>query len=122
MPTKVLLAEDSEVVRRAIRHLLEGDPEIELIGEATNFAETIQMLKDLSPQVLVMDLHMRDETKLKPSELKSCLNGSHIVAISIWNDEEAKALADSYGAATLLDKVNLTDELIPTINRLILPN
>lgn len=122
MPTKVLLADDSDVVRRAVRLLLEQDPEIELVGEATNFAETIQMLTDLRPQVIVMDLHMRDDTKFKPSELKSCLNGSHIVAISIWNDEETKALADSYGAATLLDKVNLTDELIPTIKRLLLLN
>jgi DNA-binding NarL/FixJ family response regulator len=122
MPTKVLLAEDNDVVRRAVRQLLERDREIELVGEATNFAETIQMLKELRPQVIVMDLHMRDETRFMPEEVKSCLNGSQIVAISIWNDEETKALADSYGAATLLDKVNLANDLIPGINRLILSN
>jgi DNA-binding NarL/FixJ family response regulator len=122
MPTKVLLAEDNDVVRRAVRQLLERNREVEVVGEATNFAETIQMLKELSPQVVVMDLHMRDETRFTPVEVKSCLNGSQIVAISIWNDEETKALADSYGAATLLDKVNLANDLIPTINRLILSN
>jgi two-component system, chemotaxis family, protein-glutamate methylesterase/glutaminase len=122
MPTKVLLAEDSDVVRRAVRQLLERDREVEVVGEATNFAETIQMLKELSPQVVVMDLHMSDETRFTPVQVKSCLKGSQIVAISIWNDEETKALADSYGAATLLDKVNLANDLIPAINRLILSN
>jgi DNA-binding NarL/FixJ family response regulator len=116
MPTKVILAEDNYVVRRAVRQLLEQDREVEVVGEATNFAETIQMLKELSPQVVVMDLHMRDETRFTPVEVKSCLKGSQIVAISIWNDEETKALADSYRAATLLDKVNLANDLIPAIN------
>jgi DNA-binding NarL/FixJ family response regulator len=122
MPTKVLLAEDSDVVRRAVRQLLEQDREIELVGEATTFAKTIQMLKELRPQVIVMDLHMRDETPLMPVEVKSCLNVSQIVAISIWNDEETRMLADSFGAFTLLDKMNLAEDLNPTINRLILPN
>jgi chemotaxis response regulator CheB len=56
MQIKVLLAEDSELVRRAIRRLLEQDPEIELVGEAANFAETIRMLSDLGPQVIVISL------------------------------------------------------------------
>jgi DNA-binding NarL/FixJ family response regulator len=118
--TKVLLSEDSEVVRRAVRSLLEQDSQIELVGEATNFAETIKMLNDLRPQIIVMDLHMRDEIKFTPLEVKSRLNGSQIVAISFWNDEETRVLADSFGAVTLLDKVNLAEDLIPTINRLIL--
>jgi DNA-binding NarL/FixJ family response regulator len=122
MPTKVLLAEDSEVVRRAIRQLFEEESEIELVGEATNFAETMQMSNDLGPQVIVMDLHMKGETRFTPLEVKSRLNGSQIIAISVWNDMETKALAASYGAVTLLDKVNLANELIPTINRLMLPN
>jgi hypothetical protein len=38
-----------------------------------------------------------------------------LVAVSIANDEEAKALAQSFGAVTLLDKMKLFDELVPTI-------
>jgi hypothetical protein len=44
------------------------------------------------------------------------------LAISISNDEEAKILAESFGAATLLDKMDLYNELIPAIMRLALPN
>ncbi|MGB7436401.1 MAG: hypothetical protein WBR26_05895 [Candidatus Acidiferrum sp.] len=42
---------------------------------------------------------------------------SRIVAISIWNDEKTRELAESFGTVTLLDKMNLSDELIPTIEK-----
>jgi chemotaxis response regulator CheB len=51
MPIKVLLADDSNIVRRAIRRVLAVRPEIQLIGEATDFAQTIQMTNDLKPEV-----------------------------------------------------------------------
>ena len=50
MPSKVLLADDSDVVRRAIRSLLEAQPEVEVVGEAADFAQTIQMANELKPQ------------------------------------------------------------------------
>jgi hypothetical protein len=50
-----------------------------------------------------------------PAQVKSSLVGSQLLAISIWNDEDAKILADSFGAVTLLDKPKLADELLPAI-------
>jgi hypothetical protein len=64
-----------------------------------------------------MDVHLADENYVPPSELKSSLNGSALLAISIWNDDETKVLADSYGAVEFLDKTNLGYELIPAIKR-----
>lgn len=66
MPIKVLLVDDNDVVRRVIRGLLEQHPEIELVGEATGFAQTIQMTNDLKPHVIVLDLHLKDETRARP--------------------------------------------------------
>jgi DNA-binding NarL/FixJ family response regulator len=119
MSIKVLLAEDNDVVRRAIARLLGQDPEIELVGEAGDFAQTIQMTNDLKPEVVVMDLHMKDE--VSPVEVKSGLDrsASRILAISIWDDAESRALAESVGAITLLDKMDLVNELIPTIKQLL---
>jgi DNA-binding NarL/FixJ family response regulator len=120
MPIKVLLADDAQMMREAIRRLLGGEPGIELVGEAADFAQTIRMAKDLRPHVIVMDLHMPKAGYL---DIKSHLNGgSRLLAISISNDEEAKILAESFGAVTLLDKMDLYNELIPAIMRLALPN
>jgi DNA-binding NarL/FixJ family response regulator len=123
IPIKVLLADDTQIVRQAIRRLLDAQPEIELVGEAADFAQTIQMANDLKPQVIVMDLHMPNDTNLTPLDVQSRLHqSSRLLAISIWNDEETRALAKRFGAAALLDKTDLGKKLIPAIRQLVLPS
>ena len=119
MSIKILLADDSEIVRRGIRQLVVTQTEIQIVAEAANFAQTIQMANDLKPQVIVMDLHMPDEFNVTPQDMKSLRNhGSQLLAISLWNDEDAKELAESFGATILLDKMDLANTLIPTIMQL----
>jgi DNA-binding NarL/FixJ family response regulator len=116
---KILIADDSEVVRRGIRHVLSGQTEMTIVGEAANYAQTIQMACDLEPHVVVLDLHMPDETNFPPPEVKSLLyGGSQILAISVWDDEYSRELAEGIGAATFLDTMNLAKTLIPTIQEL----
>jgi two-component system response regulator NreC len=121
MPITVLLSDDKEVIRSSIRLLLDSDPEIRMVGEAVNFRQTIQSAIDLKPQIVVMDLHMPDASSVNPQEIKSLLDtlGSRLIAISFWNDEGTRALAQSLGAVILLDKMVLAAELIPAIKRTI---
>jgi chemotaxis response regulator CheB len=118
MPIKVLLADDSDVMRRAIRRLLEEQPDIELVGEASDFGETVQMTTEFKPQVIVVDLNMQNDA-MTTSDVKPRLDGcdARVVAISFANDETAQTLANNLGAVTLLDKTELADELIPTIKK-----
>jgi len=117
VPITVLLADDKEVVLSSIRLLLSPDQEIRIVGEAGSFYQTIQSALDLKPQVVVMDLHMPDESSVSPQEIKSLLErlGSRLIGISFWNDEDTQARAQSLGAVCLLDKLRLVTELIPAI-------
>jgi len=123
MPIKVLLADDSDVMRRAIRMLLREHSQIEVVGEAIGFAQTIQMTNDLKPHVVVMDVHMRDESALQSMNVRSCLHrcSPRIVAISLWDDDETRELAKNIGAVTLLDKAELDVNLIPAIENALRP-
>jgi len=47
---------------------------------------------------------------------------SRVLAISVWDDEETKTLADNYGAVKLLDKINLGTQLIPSILEIAAPS
>jgi DNA-binding NarL/FixJ family response regulator len=63
MPVKVLLADDSEMMRQAIRRLLTSEPEIEIVGEVSDLAETIQKARELEPHVVVVDLGVVKKAK-----------------------------------------------------------
>jgi len=116
---EVLLADDSRVVRRAIRQLLADQIGIKIVGEAADFAQTIRMARELNPQIVILDLHMPDDNNISPQVVKSHLNhGSQVLVISVWNDEDSKKLAESLGAKVFLDKMDLAHALIPTIMRL----
>lgn len=123
MSITVLLADDSAIMREAIKRLLEDESRIQVVGEAANFAVTMQMIADVKPHVLLLDLHMPLKQEFPASLVKSQLNSvKHTLAISFANDEEARALAESYGAVTLLDKMSLYSTLVPAIMKLAEPS
>jgi two-component system chemotaxis response regulator CheB len=115
-PIKVLVADDTQLLRRMICYLLREHSGIEIVGEAADYARTVQMANDLRPQIIVMDLHLACQPGITPLDVRTQLNhGSRLVVISLSNDEEAEALAESFGAVKLIDKMELFDRLIPTI-------
>ena len=58
MSITVVLADDHQIVRQGIRGLLENQPGIKIIGEASSGPQAIQMVRDQHPDVLVLDLSM----------------------------------------------------------------
>jgi len=123
LPIKVLLADDSEIMREAIKKLLEDEPRIQIVGEASSFGTAMQLVADAKPDILLLDLHMPQKRDLLPALVKSQLNCiEYTLAISFANDEEAKSLAASYGAVALLDKMGLYTELLPAIMQLADPS
>lgn len=60
----VLLADDHSLVRRGFRRILEDDPEIEVVGEASNGDEAIALARVLKPRVIVMDCAMPGKSGL----------------------------------------------------------
>lgn len=120
MCVRVLLADDTPLMRKAIRTLLGGEPEIELVAEAENFAESLSMTSKFKPHVVILDLHMPDSSNLTPMNVSEGLRAYRVavLAISVWHDEDTRALARSYGATALLDKMRLGQELIPAVMKL----
>lgn len=58
MSTRILIADDHEIVRRAIRGTLENHDELEIIGEAVNGEEAVQKSLHLKPDIVIMDIAM----------------------------------------------------------------
>ena len=113
----VLLADVADIIRNVVTQMLGTQPEIHILGEAKTFAETLKMTATLRPAVVLMDIHMPGERDFDPNFIKVELLSSakYVLAMSLWNDDESKAVAQSYGASTLLDKSTLASTLIPAI-------
>jgi DNA-binding NarL/FixJ family response regulator len=118
MPVTVLIADDFDLMLKAMRKFLEADSRIEVVGEASSFAETMHMISDFQPDVLLFDLYMPGKRDFTSAFVKSQFASvGCILAVSFSNDEEAHTLAEGYGASSLLDKMNLYSEMIPAILR-----
>ena len=91
MQIRLVLAEDSAVIRRAVIDVLKGDSRIEVVGQAERFAQALDFVRVLKPDVLVLDLYMPDDREFFPEFLKMEFQKTVpcILAISMSVDDEA---------------------------------
>jgi DNA-binding NarL/FixJ family response regulator len=116
MPCKVLLADDSEIIRKGIRKRLSTHPGFEVVGETETFEETVRIVPILKPRIVVLDIHLKDFETIKPYDF--CAKSDYqcdLIGISIFNDKETVLLAKKLGVKKMIDKINLSDELVPAI-------
>ena len=118
-PVRILVADDSDTMRRAICALLQAQTDIAVCGEASNYAELLKIFNATTTDVVLMDMRMPGEKLFTPATIKGHFYGSCLLAMSVWNDAETASLAQSYGAVKLLDKGQLGYTLIPAIEECI---
>jgi DNA-binding NarL/FixJ family response regulator len=121
-PVRVLVADDSDTMRRAICSLLQAETGIAVCGEASNYAELLKIFNATTTDVVLMDIRMPGAKLFTPASIKGHFQGSCLLAMSVWNDAETASLAESYGAVKLLDKSQLASILIPAIEDCIQQN
>ena len=95
----VLLADDHALVRRGFRRLLEDDPSIEVVGEASDGDEAIRAAHELHPQVVVMDAAMPGTNGLAASRaILASLPDTAILMLSMHSEETLVREAMEAGA------------------------
>jgi DNA-binding NarL/FixJ family response regulator len=84
----VLLADDHALVRRGFRRMLEDEPDIEVIGEASNGVETVNLAAELRPNIVVMDYAMPELDGVQAAaEIKHKVPESAVLMLSMHADE-----------------------------------
>jgi DNA-binding NarL/FixJ family response regulator len=86
---RVLLAEDHTIVRQGIAALLGTESDMEVVGEASNGLEAIALAKRLSPDVIIMDIGMRQLNGLEATrEIKKLFPSMKILVLTMYDNEE----------------------------------
>lgn len=96
---RVALADDHEIVRYGIKTVLEDDPDIQVIWEASDGVETIEKMKSVQPDVLVVDIRMPLMNGLEVAQrLKQEDPSLKIIMLTMHDDSEYILKAVQYGA------------------------
>ena len=113
---KILLAEDHVVVREGTRKLLESQPDFEVVGEAGDGEEAVELTKQLHPEVVIMDITMPKLSGIEATkQIKVLCPSTAVLVLTGYDyDEYVFALIEA-GAAGYLLKEATGDELIDAI-------
>jgi NarL family two-component system response regulator LiaR len=109
---KVLITDDHNVVRQGLRMFLSRDPELEVVGEATNGQEAVAMARELEPDVVLMDLLMPVMDGIEATRvIRSELPEVEVIALTSVLEDASVSGAVKTGAIGYLLKDTDAEEL-----------
>ncbi len=116
---RIVIAEDQALVRRGAAILLSMEPDMEVVGQARNGVEAVELAQLLHPDVILMDLHMPLKGGVAATrEITRDLPNTQILVLTTLNDDETVFEAVRAGAQAYLLKDAAEDELLETIRAL----
>jgi DNA-binding NarL/FixJ family response regulator len=116
---RILIAEDQALVRRGTAVLLSMESDMEVVGQACDGIEAVEMAMRLTPEIVLMDLHMpRQGGVAATREITRALPGTQVLVLTTLNDDETVFEAVRAGAHGYLLKDVTEQELLETIRAL----
>lgn len=105
---RILLAEDHVVVRQSIRQFLDREHDLEVVGEASEGAEAVELALKLKPDVVIMDVAMPKLNGIEATkQIKTHLPSTAVLALTAYDfDEYIFALLEAGAAGYLLKDVS----------------
>jgi two-component system, NarL family, response regulator DevR len=103
--TRIMIVDDHEVVRLGMRAAFEAEPDLSVVGEASNGAEALAKMSVLDPQLILMDVRMEKMNGIEACrEIKSHYPDVRILMITSYTDDDAVISSILAGASGYLLK------------------
>jgi two-component system response regulator NreC len=116
MSFRILLADDHKIMRDGLRALLETQPDMEVVAETENGQVTVEKARELSPDVIIMDVGMPDLNGIEATRaIVETLPNIKVLGLSIHADKRFVAGMLKAGAAGYLLKDCAFEELVQAI-------
>jgi DNA-binding NarL/FixJ family response regulator len=113
---RVLLADDHGVVRKGLRFVLENEPDIEVVGEASDGRQAIEASDEKNPNVVVMDIAMPRLNGIDATaQIVKHQPQTGVIILSMYSDEEYLLRALTAGAKGYLLKDTAESELVTAV-------
>jgi DNA-binding NarL/FixJ family response regulator len=117
MTVKVLIVDDQSLVRAGFRMILDSEPEIEVVGEASDGLEAVIAARQTAPDVILMDVRMPNVDGLEATRrlLEGAEDGPRILILTTFDRDEYVYEALRAGASGFLLKDTPPEELVEAI-------
>jgi DNA-binding NarL/FixJ family response regulator len=113
---KLFIVDDHPVFRQGLRDVLETDPQLQVVGEASTGEEAIDLTPGLNPDVILMDVNLPDIMGLQVTrKIKNYLSDTKVVVITGYDDVEQVYHAIRAGASAYCPKDIAPEALIDVI-------
>jgi DNA-binding NarL/FixJ family response regulator len=118
MPARILIADDHELVRDGIKHMLGYEEDLEVVGEASNGREAVELCRRLKPDLVLMDVRMPEMDGLEATRaIKAEQPEVSVLVISLYRNPDYLLEAIVAGAAGYVLKDVPNRRLINAIRR-----
>src|SRR5436189_6004788 len=115
-PIRVLLMDDHVVMRRGLRMLIESQPGLSVVGEATDRDAAILSAASEQPDIILLDLDLGDESGLDIlPELRAAARAARVIVLTGIRDPAEHRQAVRLGAAGMVLKEQAIDTLVKAI-------
>jgi len=115
-PIRIVLVDDQPLIRRGFAAILESEPGFEVVGEAANGAEAVDLVTDLAPDVVCMDVQMPVMDGITATRKIQAANlSASVLILTTFDDDEFLFEALYAGASGFLLKTAEAEELIAAI-------
>ncbi|MCL6621244.1 MAG: response regulator transcription factor [Syntrophobacterales bacterium] len=122
MKTRIIIADDHMIVRQGLATLLAKEPDMEVVAEAENGREVVQLVKELRPDVVIMDVNMPDLNGIEATrQVLAAFPETKIIALSMHADRRFVVNMLKAGSSGYLLKDCAFEELAAAI-RLVMAN
>jgi DNA-binding NarL/FixJ family response regulator len=113
---RVIVADDHPVVRDGLRAMLETQPDIEVVGEATDGTEALAMVRSLRPDLVLMDLQMPElDGATATRRIRAEFENVHVLVLTTFDTDADISRAVEAGATGYLLKDARRDELFQAV-------
>ena len=117
---RILIADDHALFRRGLEMTLESEPDIEVVGEATDGQEAVEKAQELMPDVVLMDVRMPKHTGIEATyRIKELLPHVKIMMLTISDEEADLYESIKAGASGYLLKEISTEEVADAIRSVV---
>jgi DNA-binding NarL/FixJ family response regulator len=120
MPARILVADDSELMRHQIRTILELDRDIKICAEAENGLDAVRKAQDYRPDLVVVDVYMPVMNGLAATqEIKRLMPNLPVLVFTLHDSLQLRIESEKAGADAVLLKADGGVQLSPTIHTLL---